>query len=70
MALSKDIKRILLGTSVKTIKQIEWHGLRIPAGTRGVIIRVEGDGESAYIQFDDFQRYGSLVLWFKELGPA
>lgn len=69
MALTHNVKKILIGVSVKTTKRIQWHGLDIPPGTKGVIHRIEGDGRAAHIVFDN-KRYGSFVCWFKELGPA
>lgn len=69
MALSKNLQKILIGVSVKTKKRIQWHGLDIPVGSRGVIKGIEGGGKAAHVVFDN-KRYGSFVCWFKELGPA
>ena len=70
MAIPKGIQRLLIGTSVKLKRAIQWHGLNIPKGAVGVIMRIDGRGTSAMVKFDDGRKYGSFECWIRELGPA
>lgn len=56
------------GTVVRLKKDVRWHGLHIPKGKAGVVVKAEG--RSALVRFDmplEPYRYGSFVCWAAEL---
>lgn len=58
------------GTKVKTTKSISWHGLRIPRGVTGRIVRMLEGGDAARVSFDSDQGTYEFDLWVQEFRPT
>lgn len=65
-----NLSKLLIGAKVQTTKPIEWHELRIPKGTPGVITSIDKSGKAAMVKFDDGRKYGSFECWVHELKLA
>lgn len=65
--MEHKMKYLPSGSKVKTTKAIDWHGLHIPKGTVGEIVRMLEGGAAAKVKFDDGRKYGSFDCWADEL---
>ena len=67
MAKEKVRRYIPYGTKVLTTKRVQWHGLNIPKGTPGKVVRMLEGGDGVRVEFDNGSKYGSFDLWIGEV---